>query len=589
MKLAACLGRTQDDARQVVERMLAAQREEGAAAPVTYEVQGGALGWLPTSDAHAPFALAHAAHNGNVLLVSGAPVHQSAAVDRVLERAAEQGGREAATALAALDGAFAALHWDTAAASLTVVTDFLGMQPLYTADADGRLLLATDLKGIAASGLVALEPDPAGWGAFFVFGHMVGDLSFFRGVKRVPAGAVMTFTGDGPPASISYWRWPAPEPGLALSDVDVGAIGDTLARSVAAYRAYGQDGVVLMSGGFDSRLVLHLVKEAGIPARALIVRHRDEHDDADGRYAARAAQGAGVPYDVRTPPDDFYDSPLYARYLARSESANPSFGLFIAQVSAFITPEMGAVWDGLAPQAMRALPSNPTAGGFDAYLAPVRRNAEVRLRRDAAQAFARPWADAMYEAFLAALAAEVARYADDEFGVAEFSVRNRTRTRIANNPFRVYAHDVLSFTPGLTKEFYSLVGRLGERTKGAHDLTLALFRARFPEALRVPFCSGSKLVAVDEGVTPAFRLARWRAGLLKHYYIRRALERSGALGTFAFDLGPARAAMLRQIDGSDARLNPSVASALGGGRAPALADGVAQQLVYWQAVRSLAR
>jgi hypothetical protein len=588
MKLAAYFSRDGADHAAVVRRMLRAQTEGSVKASEPHGVGGGALGWVATSDAHAPFPLAYAGRSGNLLFVSGTPIHLGGSLTRLLSRAAELSSAEASRVLKQLDGAFAAIHWDAAAGRLTVVTDFLGMQPLYVAREGGALVLATDLRGVAASAVVDLEPDPAAWGAFYTLGHAIGDLTFFKGVRRADAGAELSYDSrSGELERSSYWRWPEPAPSATLADVDTGAIVEALAQSVDGYRAYDASGVVLLSGGFDSRLVLHLLRRAEIPARALVVRHRDENDDADGRYAVRAAKLAGVEYDVCTPQRDFYGSPAYQRYLERSENANTSFGLFIAQVSAFIRPEMRAVWDGLAPQAMRKL-SYPVTGGFAPYVETLRRKAAARLRADAAEVFTGAWADAMYEGFLDALRAETARYPDDEFGVAEFSVRNRTRIRVASNPLRVYAMDVLPFTPGLTREFYGLVGRLGSETKGRDDLALKLFRDHFPEALRVPFCSGSRLATGGSGLSPGFRIAAVRAALWRSYYVRRALQRARVYTPFSFDLAPALSAMLRRVDAGDPYLKPGLAGEARPLDGLALTESAAHQLFYWQAAKAIA-
>ena len=298
------------DGEAVVRRALGVPSESPTTPGALVQViDGGALGAVPTSDRHAPFPLAYRTAGGNVLLVSGTPAHLEQSLPQLLARAAEADGERAARLLATLDGAFAAVHWDAAAGALTVVTDFLGFQPLYVAETQGMVILATDLATIARSGAVALTPDPAAWGAYFAFGHLIGDLSYFAEVRRAPAGSVLRFDRDGRRSSDRHWHWPAPEPGLRLADVDTGEIVETLLQSVRAYGAYGHTGVLLLSGGFDSRLLLHLLQRADVRARALIVRQTDQNGDADGRFAVRTARAANVPFDIARPSPDFYASP----------------------------------------------------------------------------------------------------------------------------------------------------------------------------------------------------------------------------------------------------------------------------------------
>ncbi|HEX3157835.1 MAG TPA: hypothetical protein VHQ45_04935 [Gemmatimonadaceae bacterium] len=576
------------EAEGVVRRALG-EPDGGADVTGTFirTLDGGALGAVPTSDRHAPFPLAHHAPGGNVLLVSGTPVHLEQSLPQLLARAAEADGTAAARLLTTLDGPFAAVHWDAAAGALTVVTDFLGFQPLYVAGTPGGVVLASDLRSIARSGAVTLTPDPAAWGAFFAFGHLIDDLSYFREVRRVPAGSVLRFERDGRRTTERYWHWPAPAPELQLANVDTGEIVETLVRSARAYGAYGQTGVLLLSGGFDSRLVLHVLRRAGVDPRALIVRQRDQNGDADGRFAVRTAQDAGVPFEVASPGADFYDSPAYQRYLERSELANPSLGLFIARVSEFIRPDMGAVWDGLAPQAMRRL--GPHARRMDEYLrGPIRR---VRALADegAHHVFTAEWAAEMREGFEAAVATEAARYGDDEYAVAQFAVRNRTRLRIGNNPFQVYGRDVLPFTPGVTREYYGRVGRLSGATKGSDDLVRRLLETHFPATLRVPFCSGPGIVTYTSSPGLAYRSAQLRRWIRRTNRPRRLFERLGVFQDASYDVTRTLASTLADVTDDGGRVRPEVVAMARDVPAArlTLGDQGLQQLFYWTVMQRL--
>ena len=535
----------------------------GADAPGTIvrAVEGGALGGVPTSDRHAPFPLAYQGAGGNVLLVSGTPVHLGQpSLPELLARAAELDGEGAARLLATLDGAFAAVHWDAEAGALTAVTDFLGFQPLYVAETPDGVLLATDLRTIARSGVVTLTPDPAAWGAFFAFGHMIGDLSYFAEVRRAPAGSVLRFTRDGRRAAERYWHWPAPTPELRQADVDTGGIVDALRQSVRAYGVYGHTGVLLMSGGFDSRLVMHLLREAGVSARALIVRHEDENADADARFAILAARAANVPFDVARPARDFYSSPAYRRYLERSELANPSLGLFISRVSEFIRPEMGAVWDGLAPQAMRRLGAR--ARRMDEYLRGPRRRVRALTDAGSRGVFTPEWATEIRDAFESALSTEAERYGEDEYAVAQFAVRNRTRLRIGNNPFQVYGRDVLPFTPGVTRAYYQRVAPLSGATKGDSDLVRRVMERHCPEALRVPFCSGPGIVSYTTSPGLGYRATQLRRWIDRTNRPRRLLARLGMFQHATYDVTPVLASTLAGMTDGGGRIRPEALAAL---------------------------
>jgi hypothetical protein len=583
MKVAASFTGGRRDDVAAVRAMLAAQDADGAGVAEAREVKGGALGWLHTSDRFAPFPLVRRGGRGNLLIVSGTPVHCRGSLTALLNRVVEHDLEAATRLLAELDGGFAAIFWDAEQRKLALVTDYIGMQPLFVAQPGGALLAATEQKGVLAGGLADAAPDAAGWGAFFSFGHYLGRHTSVAGVKWAEPGAITVYDpATGRCTARRHWEWPKPAPVRTLGEADTDAIYAALVESVEGYREYRQDGVLLMSGGFDSRLVLCLTKEAGLSPKALIVRHQEEHDDADGRYAVAAVRRLGVEYEVHTPSSDFYASDAYRRYLQLSELGNPSLGLFIARVAGAVRPAHRAIWEGLAPNAMQRSDRNPEHGGFDAYLPRAYKARTSTAWQAVSRVFAPEWVDEMYGRFQDALREEVARYPDDEFGVFEFSVRNRTRNRLGTNPFKVFGNDALAFTPGVTRTFYERVYELSGRVRGLTALRLKLFRERFPEALTVPFCSGGKLLSTAPGLGVGVRWARVRGEALKHWYVRRSLEQLGLYRPFDFDLETVQRELLADVDPGDPRLNgAAVRALLRGTPATPLDEMARERLFYW--------
>ena len=77
--------------------------------------------------------------------------------------------------------------------------DHLGIKPMYLAEADGRLLFASEIKALlACSGLVP-EPDEQRLTEYLLRGlHDHDERTFFRGVRQVPpATATVISTGSG--------------------------------------------------------------------------------------------------------------------------------------------------------------------------------------------------------------------------------------------------------------------------------------------------------------------------------------------------------------------------------------------------------
>lgn len=486
MKLAAILHIDESNSPGI-DRMLAAQALRGSSGHRILDVLSGRMGFTSTgTPAQRP--LFFRSDCGNLLLVSGTPfVQGSEDLDQMLRRACLNETRDAASILSSLEGAFAALFWDQRARRLTVVTDILGLQPIYIAAKDGAILLATELKGIAA-GLGKVEMDPAGWGAFLSMGHTLGETAMLASVRRVPAASIITWdAGSHTSEERRYWRWP--ENGC-VAPPDTGALVAALTREVAAIARHHVPGTVLLSGGFDSRLILCILRRLGLRPSALAVSHPGERLDADGRFASGIAAALNVPLEFRTPTPGFYGTRAYLDYLAMNEVANPSLNLFIASVSQFIRPELGAVWEGVAPGYTLAFPRIPKPT-LECYVAHRCQPPTATIWRSAAMVFRR--AHEMRNAFDQQLASDMAGCVPGDASLLEFEARHQMRNRMGHNPLKVYANDVLCFTPGVSREFWSLAARIPYAAKWNFRLYFEIFRDHFPEGLQVPFCSMGQL------------------------------------------------------------------------------------------------
>jgi asparagine synthase (glutamine-hydrolysing) len=235
-------------------------------------------------------------------MISGVPINLRGSLEKTLHTLVGQDCDLASRALAELDGAFAALFWDNSQQKMAIITDFLGMQPLYCVHREGLLLLATEAKGITASGLVNLDLDPLGWGSLLARGHMMGDHTLLQAVKRVEAGTVLSWEPtQGNLKASPYWRWPERRPIQRVEDVDTGDLVELLRRCVRGYSAHYAGGTVLLSGGLDSRLLTSILLQEHLHPKALILEHPDESNNADGKFAVEAARHLRIEYEVAKP------------------------------------------------------------------------------------------------------------------------------------------------------------------------------------------------------------------------------------------------------------------------------------------------
>jgi hypothetical protein len=348
----------------------------------------------------------------------------------------------------------------------------------------------------------------------------------------------------------SCWQWPGPSD--AWRDFD---FLSALERDIRAYATYGDPGTVLLSGGFDSRLLLFLLKRAGIPADALIIAHEDEHGDADGRLAEAIAKVAGVPVRKVRPPSDFFSSQAFLDYLIASDVGFPSLDLFIAKVASQI--DSTTVWDGLVPGFV-FMPLHQPEGGFDAYLHQEIRGANSAIWRAAEILFKPEVLAAMREGFARDLKSELARLPRDMFGLARFVIENRSRNRPAMNPLKVYANRAHAFTPGLSKDFMAHAATIPFQEKLHGRFYRKLFASLDKQALSIPFVSGGALLP-GRRFDSMYHGERFRAWVTKYRLRYPRLS----LGTMRPNPSRSRFLDERLFAGTDAWLNPDACAKIG--------------------------
>jgi hypothetical protein len=561
--------------------MQAAQQARPWHEPVTVNTACGTLGGVRTSDLHSQVPAIYASPVAQ-LLVAGTPISTSTDVADRLRRAAEADWEAAVECLKGLDGPFAAVMWHDALRRLTVVTDILGMQPLYFHLRPGTFALASEVRALTSSGVCDATPDPAGWGAFLSFGHTIADRTLAADVRRVAPGSVVVYEPDTDTLSASsYWSWPSTRL-TAVDDSTIDKLGDQVVAEVRACLAYHPRPVVALSGGYDSRLILGALDAIGQRPPVLTLAHPDEQQDLDGKLAVRVARAFDLTVDHRVPRRDFFSTSDYVDYVRTSGLASPSLYLFIAQLSSCLRTGVEAVWDGIFP-GCSLFPVHQHPGAFDEYLRHTART-DTPLWTAARQLFRPEAVKAMEEGFVETLAIERARYTDDESGVSQFVVRNRTRHRIAPNPLQVFSNDVIPLAPGLSKSFWETTAAIPTEMKRGHALYRRLFKRRFPKALEVPAVSGGTIDEFSGGIDWDVITARVAEFLQQRPRLSALLTR-GTLTAAGFWT---RSAFLDQsvssLDSRDAFLNPDAVEQLRA-QSASVAEGVEKQrelLFYWQ-------
>jgi len=200
----------------------------------------------------------------------------------VVLRGYEQWGPEV---VAHLNGMWAFAVWDRPTRGLFMSRDRLGVKPLVYADTPNGFVFASEIKALLASGLVGRELDLTALPHYLSSFVVPEPYSFFRSVRRLPAGHSLLVTPTGT-REIRYWDCGFEEEddrGLRVYQREVHELlEDAVGRQLVSDVPLG----VFLSSGLDSGMVAALAaRKTSEPLRTFTLCF--EGSPADERAGAR--------------------------------------------------------------------------------------------------------------------------------------------------------------------------------------------------------------------------------------------------------------------------------------------------------------
>lgn len=215
--------------------------------------------------------------------------------------------RDGSAMLTRLHGMFAFVIWDRRTRRAFCARDPYGIKPLYVGKIRNGVMVASQVKGLLATGLVSEMPDPAGQAAFWLMGSVPEPCTWHREIQALPAGHY-AWIENGVVCSTTCWHdigeaW-RDAPATILPDDEVqarvrAALRETVARHLVADVPVG----VFLSGGIDSGAVCGLMVEAGVRNLQGITLTYNEfrgRPEDEAPAAARVAAHYGIRHHVRT-------------------------------------------------------------------------------------------------------------------------------------------------------------------------------------------------------------------------------------------------------------------------------------------------
>jgi len=235
-----------------------------------------------------------------VLIDGGRSVPRAEAVEQLRKRLLYE--RQAV--VAAAEGTYAAIAWDSTGAMLTC-TDKLGVRPIYWAESGGVVYVSTVQWALTRIKGLASTPDFRGVVETCTFGAPLADRTLWSGIRALGAGELIDLTGDRLHIR-RYWDWTRLEPSV-VPDADLPRFITAAFNQAVDDRLHGQGRVfAFLSGGMDSRLIVSRLRERGSDVCALNFAPPGSQDLLFGRMAAQATgtqlfefKGGGTTFEAR--------------------------------------------------------------------------------------------------------------------------------------------------------------------------------------------------------------------------------------------------------------------------------------------------
>jgi asparagine synthase (glutamine-hydrolysing) len=181
---------------------------------------------------------------------------------------------------------------------LLLARDHFGIKPLLYARVSGRLVFASELKALLASGLIEREIDPISLRLLLTFGSVTQPRTMLRGVSMLPPAHFMIVEGDTERVE-RYWSLQTNRHGdLRAQPYDecVAELRRRLEESVRLQMVSDVPVGAFLSGGLDSSLLVALMtKLTNTRVKTFSVGYETEGREIDeSGEAARTAEFLGT-------------------------------------------------------------------------------------------------------------------------------------------------------------------------------------------------------------------------------------------------------------------------------------------------------
>ncbi len=215
-----------------------------------------------------------------------------------------------------LQGMFAFAFYHASSQRILLARDPLGIKPLYVAALPDRLLFASEIKPLLASGLVPKDLDLAGISGMLAYGAVQSPRTVYEHIRSFPAGHTQWIDGSvaggqSPAHPRRYWNFPQ----QVLTDDErqaASSVHDMLRDAVLRHLVADVPVGVFLSAGIDSTIIASFAREYTPRVMAFTVGFGPVHGQDEVVLAAETARSldmkhVAVQLDAANMPEKWHD------------------------------------------------------------------------------------------------------------------------------------------------------------------------------------------------------------------------------------------------------------------------------------------
>ncbi len=199
-----------------------------------------------------------------------------------------------ADAIADLDGMFAIAIWDERARRLTLARDRAGKKPVFYYRSDRLCAFASEIKAFFGHPGVAIDVDPEAVPYYFIHGYVPGPATFYKDIRQLEPGTVMTVEADGRTVSREYWHISFPQATAVRSIARreaIEGVRDRVTRAVERRLVSDVPLGAFLSGGLDSTIVVGIMSQVmASPVKTFSIGFEGDPAYDETSYARLAAE-----------------------------------------------------------------------------------------------------------------------------------------------------------------------------------------------------------------------------------------------------------------------------------------------------------